>query len=445
MPKKHGFKKQTKVESPEKTPKQYNDYIYNIGDELKGPDLNERIERFEATYPAKRQEYHGFSFMASIRVDGQTIEKEIAVPAEVARSIHAHCEFSAHPITANQKLQPNYVKSNVRDRQPSKVGNLKVSAVGYFNRVQQHIGLPNYTRIKAQTIQKELFKHNLMYKDVGKRKDYPAVADLDYSEQTFARMKKELSNATQFGPTCGGSRLMENKADQSALRQALPHILQYAPDDVKERNKAESSGKDNGELPDQNDDGMQGLETQASRGTSKGKNKKSNTKKQKVRFTMDDDTSNVRRSPRINKKASNKNTEKRGASVKRTLAQVYDSSDDDASSADSDSNSSDDNENDEDFDLFASAVKQDWSDHPRYKALMETGMVMIKQIGFMSPKAGQTSKKTVKGLAKLVGIKNLPSRTTAEPLIVRAMAIERIKKIDPDSEDMYSDLNADNE
>ena len=44
-----------------------------------------------------------------------------------------------------------------------------------------------------------------------------------------------------------------------------------------------------------------------------------------------------------------------------------------------------------------------------------------------------------------MGINNLPSRATAEPLIVRAMAIERIKKIDPDSEEMYSDLNADNE
>ena len=154
----------------------------------KGSDLDERIEHFEATYPAKRPEYHGFSFTANIRIDGQMIEKEIAVPAEVARSIHAHCEFSAHPITANQKLQPNYVKSNVRDRQPSKVGNLKVSAVGYFNRVQQHIGLPNYTRIKAQTIPKELVKHNLMYQDVGKRKDYPAVADLACAQNVIAHL-----------------------------------------------------------------------------------------------------------------------------------------------------------------------------------------------------------------------------------------------------------------
>ena len=42
MPKKHGFKEQTKVESPKKAPKPY----YDIGDVLKGSDLNERIERF---------------------------------------------------------------------------------------------------------------------------------------------------------------------------------------------------------------------------------------------------------------------------------------------------------------------------------------------------------------------------------------------------------------
>ena len=40
-----------------KTPEVYNDYIYDIGDELSGSDLDERIERFEATYPSKRREY----------------------------------------------------------------------------------------------------------------------------------------------------------------------------------------------------------------------------------------------------------------------------------------------------------------------------------------------------------------------------------------------------
>ena len=448
MPKTYGFKKQTKVESPKKTPKTYNDYIYNIGDELKGPDLDERIERFEATYPAKRPEYHGFSFTANIRVDGQIIEKEVAVPAaEVARSIHAHCEFGAHPITANQKLQPNYVKSNVRDGQPTKVGNLKVSAVGYFNRVQQQIGLPNYTRIKAQTIQKELFKHHLMYKDVGKRTDYPAVADLDYSEQTFAHMKRELSNSTQYGLTCGGSRLMENTADQCALQQALPDILHYAPKDVKERNEAGSSGTgmNNGNLSNQNDDGMQGLEANASLTTSKRNNRKKKTKSKRVKFADDAPASNVRRSPRNKeKKASKNDTAKRGEAVKRTLAQVYDDPDEDDSSAD---NTSEDSGNDEEepFDLFASTVKQDWSKHPKFDGLMTTGMMMIKQIGFMSPKTGQKSKKTMKSLAKSVGIMNIPSRATAEPLIVRAMAIARIKKMDADSEDMYSDLNADAE
>ena len=116
-------------------------------DPLRSSDLEDRIERFEATYKATRQEYQGFSF----RNDN---DEEVAIPPEVARSIHAHCEFRAHPITANQKIQPNYVKSNVQNREPDKVGNLKVSAVGYYNRVQQQIGLPNYQRIKSMNIQK---------------------------------------------------------------------------------------------------------------------------------------------------------------------------------------------------------------------------------------------------------------------------------------------------
>ena len=38
-------------------------YIYDIGDPLRGSDLEDRIERFEATYKATRQEYQGFSFL----------------------------------------------------------------------------------------------------------------------------------------------------------------------------------------------------------------------------------------------------------------------------------------------------------------------------------------------------------------------------------------------
>ena len=64
---------------------------------------------------------------------------------------------------------------------------------------------------------------------------------------------------------------------------------------------------------------------------------------------------------------------------------------------------------------------------------------MIKTIGFMSPKSGQESDTTMKSLATKVGIKNLPSRTTAEPMIVRAMAIKRLKTIDPMAVAMYED------
>ena len=66
-----------------------------------------------------------------------------------------------------------------------------------------------------------------------------------------------------------------------------------------------------------------------------------------MKFSDDAGASNVRRSPRNISKASNNNTTKRGTTVKRTLAQVYDKSDDDGSSADNDSNSSDDSGNEE--------------------------------------------------------------------------------------------------
>ena len=84
--------------------------------------------------------------------------------------------------------------------------------------------------------------------------------------------------------------------------------------------------------------------------------------------------------------------------MKRSLDDVYSAEDGDGvnSNDDSDSPMDNDNENDnEDFDLFASSVKQDWSSHPQFKALMDSGLQMIKTIGFMSPKAGQGSNRTM--------------------------------------------------
>ena len=99
----------------------------------------------------------------------------------------------------------------------------------------------------------------------------------------------------------------------------------------------------------------------------------------------------------------------------------------------------DDENEDDDFDLFASGAMQGWSSHPKFQALMDSGLQMIKAIGFVSPKTGQGSKKTMKSLATTVGISNLPSRATAEPPIVRAMAIKRLKTLGPTSEEMYTD------
>ena len=57
-------------------------------------------------------------------------------------------------------------------------------------------------------------------------------------EQVLDRVQKELSTTTQYGAACGGSRLMEAATDRRALAKALPDILCYAPDDVKERKRS---------------------------------------------------------------------------------------------------------------------------------------------------------------------------------------------------------------
>ena len=319
---KHGFKKENSKASPSKPPKVYDDYVYDIGDRLTGSDLDNRIERFEATYQSTRPEYQGFSFVG-------TDKKTIVVPPEVARSIHAHCEFQAHPITANQKIQPNYVKANVRNREPDKVGNLKVSSVGYYNRVQQHIGLPNYNRIKSMAIQKALFQDHLMYKEIGKREDYPACADIDYSKQVLARVHKELSTTTQYGKTCGGSRLMEAATDREALATALPDILCYAPDDVKERKQ-------------------KALAKTAEAKTAAQSKQPRKSSKQRVQFNLQQ----PRRSPRNENKTLSRSTSRRGKSVKRKLGDALELDDkpkllsDDSSDDEFDGN----NDNDDEFD-----------------------------------------------------------------------------------------------
>ena len=115
----HGFKKRSNA-SPSKTQKQkqHTDYIKDIGEAMSEDVITERIQRFEDEYSSRRPEYQDLVFTA--KIDGKA--REIPIPAQVARSIHAHCEFNSHPITATQKLQPNYVKSNVKEMAPNKVG-----------------------------------------------------------------------------------------------------------------------------------------------------------------------------------------------------------------------------------------------------------------------------------------------------------------------------------
>ena len=224
----------------------------------------------------------------------------------------------------------------------------------------------------------------------------------------------------------------------------MPDVLCFAPKEVEDRRKkAERQKAAKAYDVDREGGSSSGQEQRELNRTNASRRERGQIPRSKQRkMTIDQETTKLRRSPRT-KKTSSRTSQGLGASVKRSLDDVYSAEDGDGVNSNDDSDSSMDNDNgndNEDFDLFASSVKQDWSSHPQFKALMDSGLQMIKTIGFMSPKTGQGSNKTMKSLATTVGIKNLPSRATAEPLIVRAMAIKRLKTLDPMSEATYTDL-----
>ena len=100
-------------------------YVFDLG-EHPVPDSNKT--KFRDIYSASGAEYSGHNFKT--KIDGK--EHTITIPNRVAREVHISAETERHPITFNQKLQPNYITGN-RTKGPSYVGRLKVQSICYFN------------------------------------------------------------------------------------------------------------------------------------------------------------------------------------------------------------------------------------------------------------------------------------------------------------------------
>ena len=92
------------------------------------------------------------------------------------------------------------------------------------------------------------------------------------------------------------------------------------------------------------------------------------------------------------------------------------------------------------FDLFSStSPKKDWDDHPDMDKLMETGMTRMEKVGFSSPKP-ESQHVTMYDLARQHKVKLPKKRDDAVPILVRALAIVRIKQLDKTAVEKYTDL-----
>ena len=73
--------------------------------------------------------------------------------------------------------------------------------------------------------------------------------------------------------------------------------------------------------------------------------------------------------------------------------------------------------------------------------LLTTGKSRLQKIGFSSPNAG-TDNVTMHQIAKAHKIKLPKKRADAEPILLRALAIVRIKQLESDASDKYEDTKA---
>ena len=73
---------------------------------------------------------------------------------------------------------------------------------------------------------------------------------------------------------------------------------------------------------------------------------------------------------------------------------------------------------------------------------MKTGKTKLEKIGFSSPKP-ETQNVTMHEIARQYKLKLPKKREAAVPSLVRALAIVRIKQLDPTAVEKYTDLKKD--
>ena len=91
------------------------------------------------------------------------------------------------------------------------------------------------------------------------------------------------------------------------------------------------------------------------------------------------------------------------------------------------------------FDLFSfGEEKKDWDEHPEMEKLMTLGRKKMEQVGFSSPREGMGNI-TIHSLAKDHNVKLPKKRKQSVEVLVRALAIEKLKAESSTSSKYYED------
>ena len=407
----------------------FTEYVYDIGEH---PVKQDMLERFRKMYPASNNEYQDHAFKANI--DGK--EKQIRIPTEIVREIHLRCEAEQHPITFYQKLQPNYQQG--QRNAPNKIGKMTVQNVSYWNSVQSSMGCPNYYRQKAWALQKEVFDTDLKYRRIND-KDYPHISDLDYSEGVMKRtLFPEQYEKSRRRPGKGSkekteplSKLARDKDRLSQVCKALPHSTEYAETEEEGFDDMDESGSDIG-----NED--KDLDARNNRRTANGQIRKVNRSKQARRSTQNEErsermTRSMEKARQAKSQAVRRKSDPGGRGSKRKKLEMNATELEEGEILETVAGS------ENTFDLFSSdEPKRDWDEHPKMAGLLKTGKTKLEKIGFSSPNAG-TGNVTMHQIARAHHIKLPKKRTEAEPILLRALAIVRIKQLESDASDKYED------
>ena len=394
------------------------------------------LERFRKMYPASNIEYQDHAFTANI----QGKEQQIRIPTEIVREIHLRCEAEQHPITFYQKLQPNYQQG--QRNAPNKIGKMSVQNVSYWNSVQSSMGCPNYYRQKGWAVQKEIFESDLKYRRIND-KDYPHISDLDYSEGVMKRTlfpeeydkPRRRSGKGSKDKSEPLSKLARDKERLSEVCKAPPHSTEYADTEGEGFEDMDESGSESG---DEDKD----LAASNNRRAKAGKINKVKRGKQARRSTKTDVrsermTRSMEKARQADKsQATRRKSDPGGRGSKRKKLDMNEAELEEGEILETVAGS------ENTFDLFESnEPKQDWDEHPKMAELLTTGKTRLTEIGFSSPNAG-TCNVTMHQIVKAHKVKLPKNRADAEPILLRALAIARIKQLESGASDKYEDTKA---